>query len=68
MMKRPVIFPGPDADLITELRNRSHSAAEVWKACGQAMLDMNEPCMEMSESADDIVRRLKRAKSILDIR
>lgn len=54
MMKRPVVFPDLDPKVVLSGK-ACETEAQAWQAYAEAMLEGNEPCMEMSESAEEIV-------------
>ncbi len=58
-MKRPVFFPELDPQNIQACL-RAASAKEALQAYCEAVLDDNEPCMEASESAYEIIIELRK--------
>lgn len=60
--KRPVSFPDVDPGALA-VRDRQRTLAGLWRACGEAMLEGNEPCMEMCESVEQIAGVIRRKKT-----
>lgn len=65
-MKRPVVFPDLDPETVLSTR-RAKTVTEAWQAYGEALLEGNEHCMEMSESAEEILAYLDRQSSRLAV-
>ena len=66
-MKRPAVFPDLDPEKVEAART-ARTTTEAWQAYGEALLEGNEPCMEMSESAEEIVSFLGDGTDGLDTR
>lgn len=66
-MKRPVVFPDLDPEKVLSQR-KTEGVAEALQAYGEALLDCNEPCMEASESASEVIKILRRHHADIGIR
>ena len=53
LMRRPVVLPDLDPETVFSSR-RPKTATEAWQTYGEALLEGNEHCMEMSESAEEL--------------
>ena len=54
LMRRPVVLPDLDPETVFSSR-KPKTATEAWQTYGEALLEGNEHCMEMSESAEEIL-------------
>lgn len=66
-MKPPVFFPELDPRGIPSFMKAS-CLAEALQAYGNALLDFNEPCMESSETAHEIILKVRKLHCGIDIR
>lgn len=67
MMERPVLFPDLDPESILSWR-KTCGLSDALQAYGEALLEINVPCMETSESAQEVIRVLKRHHAGIDIK
>lgn len=67
IMKRPVKFPDLDPEKIL-LGKTPKCVSEALQTYGEALLDCNDPCMEASESAFEVVTKLKSSRCAISIK